>query len=106
MRDIHPVEMLVVVALALVWSLITVIRLIVVPVVAIITALVTTPRRSRTPGPAGERSRPDVPPQPADLAVVRDQLMQQTAAELRRLTGSRRRCAKRDLVAAYLALPI
>lgn len=109
-NELHPVELLLIAGLALLWAITTVVRLLLVPLVGLIVALLL-PRRRPAPQPAPVAPEPapviaaTVSRQPclADLAA---DLMALPAAELRAMDGTRRKASKHQLTALILAMPI
>lgn len=107
-NEISAVELLILAGLALALALATLARLVLVPMVAAALALVLQHRvvadltPDPTPDPAN-RLGPSPAPALADLAA---DLLDLSAVELRRITGTRRKVAKLQMVEAWLAMPI
>jgi hypothetical protein len=91
-----------------------VVRLLLVPLLAVLIALLT-PRRRPAPEPA--TASPEAPEAPiaaseapalpaVTLATIGAELLELPAAELRRLAGTRRRLPKAQLIAAICAMPL
>jgi len=126
-QPLEAVELLLLAALALLWAITTVVRLLVVPLVAVLIAALT-PRRRPAPGssleeaPAAARGlvhednslrcshrslQPSAaPPTITPLAALAADLMALPAAELRRLAGTRSKLPKTELTARICAMPI
>lgn len=108
-EPLHPVELLVLATMALVWALATIARLLLPPLLAVLIALV---RHHRLEQPAPPPCPPAQPPAPAmpvassSLAALAEQLVQLPAAEVRALAGIRRKCSRAEAVAVLLHLPI
>jgi hypothetical protein len=107
--ELHPVELLVLAGLALLWSLLTLARLVLVPLVALLLTLAGWRPSTVAPAPAPAEGAPPAPtPEP-----VAESLAPLTVAELRRrardaglprqLSRSGRRA---DLLAALVALEV
>lgn len=107
MRD-DTIEAACVVALAVAWAAITVVRLLLVPLLALAVVLLTPRRRSASPEPpAAPIAAPEAPALAVvSLATIGAELQALPAAELRAMAGTRRRCSKRELAAMVLAMPI
>ena len=105
--DAHPVELLLLAGLALLWAITTVARLLLVPMVALVLVLLT-PRCSCPPGTLQEEPSRELPggEQPPTLADVAADLMALPATQLQAMAGTRRRLAKRELTAMICAMPI
>ena len=99
MRD-DTIEAACVVAMALAWATVTALRLLLVPMVALLLVLLTPPRR-----PAPEAA-PAAPEAAVSLASLAAELQALPAAELRVMAGTRRRLPKRELTALICAMPI
>jgi hypothetical protein len=114
MRDLHPVEVVILCAVALAWAVATIARTLLLPVLALVLVLLT-PRRyedasscrpagAAPPQPAPEPAQPVLPP--VTLATIAEELQALPAAHLRSITGCRRKVAKRAMVDAWLAMPV
>jgi hypothetical protein len=109
-NEAGSVELLLLAAMALGWAVLTVLRAVLVPLIALAVVLLT-PRRP-APEPAAPAS--DEAPAPAvatheaapTLADMAADLMELPATELRRLAGTRRRLPKAQLAALICAMPI
>ena len=111
----HPVELLLLGGAVLAMAAASVVRLLLVPVLAWLWVLThrrpvvqqveaTLPVPTRTSEQAASLS-----PQGAatpTLTALAEELLALPAAELRNLAGTRRRCSKRETVAMLLAMPI
>lgn len=102
------VELLLIAGLALAWATITVVRLLLVPLLALAVVLLTPRRRPASPeAPAAPIAAPEAPALAVvSLASIGAELQALPAAELRAMAGTRRRCSKRELAAMVLAMPI
>lgn len=96
--DIHPIEMAILITLAMVWAITTLAR-------AFLRLLAGTGTPPEPHQPVATITPPEPPPL-AELAILREQLMAETAATLRQITGNRRRCSKAEMVATFLAMPV
>ncbi len=113
-NEAGAVELMLLAGMALLWAIATVVRLLLVPVAALLVVLLTPQRRpAPQPAPASPEapeapiSAPEAPALPAvSLASVAADLLVLPAAELRRLAGTRRRCSKHELTAMICAMPI
>ena len=112
--DPHPVELLLLGGAVLAMAAASVVRLVLVPVLAWLWVL-THRRRplvqqvEATLPPRHVDGDPSVSPHPGPtptLAALAEELLALPAAELRNLAGTRRRCSKRETVALLLAMPI
>lgn len=99
--DLHPVEILIVATMAAAWAVATLAR----AILRLLASAGTPPEPPEPPEP-GATITPPEPPQLAELATMRDALMVETAATLRQITGTRRRCSKWEMVASFLAMPV
>lgn len=109
-RDLDPIEAAVLAAMALAWAVLTALRLVLVPAIALVVVLVT-PRRCPAPEPAPMAPEPPAVAaepvlMPVTLAAIAAGLEALPAAELRAMAGTRRRLPKHALVAQLVALPI
>ena len=99
---LHPIEVLALAAMALAWAVLTLARLVLVPVVALV--LVLAGWRNVPPAPQPPATTP--PPAPAEhpLARLAEQLEALPAATLRTLAGTRsKRHRKAELIAMVAA---
>ena len=105
--DAHPVELLLLAGMALLWATITLLRLTLVPLVALV-VVVLTPRRRPAPEPAPVAPEPPAPAavEVPTLAGLAADLMALPATQLQAMAGTRRRLAKRELTAMICAMPI
>jgi hypothetical protein len=107
MRDLHPIEAAVLAAMALAWACVTVLRLLLVPLLAMLITLVRhrpAPAPEAPLQPTPEPAQPVLPP--VSLATIAEELQALPAAHLRSITGCRRKVAKRVMLDAWLAMPI
>lgn len=142
-KSVGSVELLLLTGLALIWAVVTIARLVLVPLVALLVVLVT-PRRRAAPQPAvatPATASPEAPAPvaatveepavlgrvpsgaiqrllgvpaepvlaaepPVTLATIADGLMVLSAAELRRLVGTRAKVSKAELIGRLCAMPI
>lgn len=109
--ELHPCEVLLLAGLALADALLTVLRLLVLPTLALLLVLVMPRRRAARRTFAEEA--PAAPPAPARpvtpapcLADLAADLLALPAAQLRELAGTRRRLPKRELAALICAMPL
>lgn len=105
--ELHPVEAAILCAVALAWAVAVVIRSLLIPCLAVLIALVRhrpapTPPAALQPAPVA--AQPVLPP--VSLAAIADDLLSLSAAQLRSVTGCRRKVAKKVMVEAWLAMPI
>jgi hypothetical protein len=116
-QPLEAVELLLLAALALLWAVVTIARLLLVPLVAVLIVALTPRRRpapqpAATPAPAAEPAAEPVPapsaapPTITPLAALAADLMAMPAAELRRLAGTRSKLPKTELTARICAMPI
>jgi hypothetical protein len=105
--DAHPVELLLLAGMALIWATITLLRLTLVPLLALVLVLLT-PRRRPAPEPAPVAPEPPAPAavEVPTLATIAADLMALPATQLQAMAGTRRRLAKRELAAMICAMPI
>jgi hypothetical protein len=104
--EAHPVELLLLAGMALLWAIATAARLLLVPMVAMALVLLTPPRRC---APQPELVAPAAAAgatQPPTLADVAADLMALPARQLQAMAGTRRRLAKAELTAMICAMPI
>lgn len=107
MKDLHPVEILILATMATAWAAVTLARLIVLPLIAVVLAAAARPPAPMVGQPAAPAATGTAePPLASDLAAMRDALMAESATTLRQITGTRRRCSKAEMVAMVLAMPI
>lgn len=103
MKSAHPIELALVIGLAVLDA----VRVLVVAAVALV--IVLAERRRHRPGVSAPASA--APPAAfsagaASLAAIADELRQLPAVRLRELAGTKRRCSKDRLIAELLALPV
>ena len=104
-KDLHPVEVLLLVAMAAGWAVVTLARAVLVPLVALGLALAGWRPAATAPSPA-PMVQPHQPPAPAlhPLSLVAAELEQLPVTALRQLAGVRsKRTRKIDLVAMVAA---
>jgi hypothetical protein len=116
MKSAHPIELALVVGLAVLDA----VCVLVVAAVALVIELAAAMRRRRRPvrpvspvlAPVAAAA-PQAPPVAAvavpgaaSLAAIADDLRRLPAARLRELAGTRRRCSKDRLIADLLAIPV
>lgn len=101
-KNIDTVDLAILAVMALGWAIGQVVRLL-VPVVALV-VVVLTPRRRPAPEPAPVAAQPMLPP--VSLATIAEGLLELPAAELRQITGCRRKVAKQRMVDTWLAMPV
>ena len=92
------VDLLIVAVMALAWAVLTIVRLVAVPLVALLIVLLTPRRRPAAVAP------PTTPP--PTLSSLAADLMALPAKRLMELAGTRRRLPKAQLVALICAMPI
>lgn len=103
MKSAHPIELALVIGLAVLDA----VRVLVVAAVALV--IVLAERRHHRPAVSAPASA--APPAAfsagaASLAAIADELRQLPAVRLRELAGTKRRCSKDRLIAELLALPV
>jgi hypothetical protein len=104
-QELHPIEVLLLVALAAGWAVLTLARALAVPLVALVMARAGWRPAATAPSPA-PMVQPHQPPAPAlhPLALVAAELEQLPVTALRQLAGVRsKRTRKIDLVAMVAA---
>ena len=107
-QDLHPIEVLLLVALAAGWAVVTLARAVLVPLVALVMALAgwrpaATATTATAPAPMVQMHRPSAPAL-HPLALVAAELEQLPVTALRQLAGVRsKRTRKIDLVAMVAA---
>lgn len=128
-NETGAVDLLIVAVMALAWAALTVVRTVLVPVVALLVVLLT-PRRRPAPQPAAAvaeaaalpvatpeaavapeapavtTERPLAPVVVPTLADVAETLMALPARRLMEMAGTRRKASKQELVAMVCAMPI
>lgn len=104
--DLHPVEVVILCAVAVLWAAATITRCLLIPCLALVAALVSR-RPAPSPQPAPVVAQPSLTPVSlATLATIAEELQSLPGARLRAITGCRRKVAKRAMVDAWLAMPI
>lgn len=101
--DLHPVEVVILCAVAVLWAAATITRCLLIPCLALVAALVSR-RPAPSPQPAPVVAQPVLTP--VSLATIAEELQSLPGARLRAITGCRRKVAKRAMVDAWLAMPI
>jgi hypothetical protein len=105
--ELHPVEVVILCAVALAWAVVTIARTLLVPLLAMLITLVRhrpAPAPEAPLQPTPEPAQPVLPP--VTLAAIAEELQALPAAHLRSITGCRRKVAKRVMLDAWLAMPI
>lgn len=105
--ELHPVEVVILCAVALAWAAAVILRTLLIPCLAVLLSLVRhrpAPMPPAAPQPAPAAAQPVLPP--VTLAAIAEELQALPGAHLRAITGCRRKVAKRAIVEAWLALPI
>ena len=105
--ELHPVEVVILCAVALLWAAVTIARSLLIPCLAVLLTLVRhrpAPTPPAAPQPAPVAAQPVLAP--VTLAAIADDLLSLSAAQLRSVTGCRRKVAKKAMVEAWLAMPI
>lgn len=100
-KDLHPIEAAIVAVMALAWAIGTIVRLLLVPAVAVVLVLA-----GWRPASPEARPEPAAAPEAPTLAGLAAELQVLPAVQLRQITGCRRRIAKRVMVEAWLAMPV
>jgi len=93
------VDLLIVAGMALALAVLTIVRLVVVPLLALLVTLLAPRRR-----PAAEPATPMTPP--PTLSSLAADLMALPAKQLMELAGTRRRLPKAQLIGMICAMPI
>lgn len=105
--ELHPVEVVILCAVALLWAVATITRSLLIPCLAVLLTLVRhrpAPTPPAAPQPAPVAAQPVLAP--VSLAAIADDLLSLSAAQLRSVTGCRRKVAKKVLIEQWLAMPI
>ena len=109
-KNTSTVDVLLIAAMLTADALVAIVRLVVVPLIALAVVLLT-PRRRPAPQPAP--IAPAVPAVPAEpvlapvsLGSLAAELLELPAVELRRLAGTRRRLPKAQLIQQICAMPL
>lgn len=105
-NELHPVEVVILCAVALAWAIATITRTLLIAL-AVLIALVRhrpAPTPPAAPQPAPVAAQPVLPA--VTLAAIAEELQALPGAHLRAITGNRRKVAKRVMVEQWLALPI
>lgn len=108
-KELTAIDLLILAVMAMAWAIWQALRLL-VPLLAVAVVLLT-PRRRPAPEPAPIAPEPaPVAAQPVlpamTLASLAAELQALPAAELRQITGTRRKVAKVRMVEAWLAMPV
>lgn len=107
MKPVHPVEVVILCAVALLWAIATITRTLLIPCLAVLLTLVrhrSAPTPPAAPQPAPVAAQPVLPA--VTLAAIAEELQALPGAHLRTITGNRRKVAKKAIVEAWLAMPI
>lgn len=102
MKDLHPVEACILAGILATLALLELAR----AGLSLVLLLIRLARSSRQPSPRPVAAAPAPAPWRHPLEALGAELVALPAAELRAVVGTRRRCAKAELVANWLAMPI
>lgn len=105
--ELHPVEGLILCAVALVWAVATITRALLIPCLAVLLTLVRhrpAAALQTPPQPAPVAAQPALPP--VSLSSIAEELQALPSTHLRAVTGCRRKVAKARMVEQWLAMPI